>query len=110
MKRIAYIDCLRGISMLMVVYCHVEQFSFGFKDFEFIGDVCNIVMLPLFFFVSGLFTSLSLASSAIIKRIRYVVIPTIVMFLIYISVWGDNLQIANYIGSEYKFGYWFTIA
>ena len=56
MKRIAYLDCLRGISMLMVVYCHVELFCFGLRERELVGELFSICMLSLFFFVSGYFT------------------------------------------------------
>ena len=110
MERIAYLDCLRGISMLMVIYCHVEQFCFGFKENELIGDIFSIVMLPIFFFVSGLCTPPRITWNTVIKRIRYVVVPTVVMFLLYIGFYyGGYSQFMKCIAGEYKFGYWFTI-
>lgn len=110
MERITYLDCLRGISMLMVIYCHVEYFCFGFKEYELIGDVFSIIMLPLFFFVSGLFAPPSLTFSKIAQRLRYVLIPTAVMFFLYIGFYyGNYSQFTKCLAGEYKFGYWFTI-
>lgn len=109
-NRILYIDCLRGISMLMVVFCHVEQFCFGYKDYELIGCLFNICMLPLFFFVSGIFTPPTFLNNLIINRLRYVLLPTVVMFLLYVGVCDGGYQrLWLLVGSEYKYGYWFTI-
>ena len=47
---------MRGIAMLMVVFCHVEEFSFGLQGKEIMASTISIPMLSNFFFVSGLFT------------------------------------------------------
>lgn len=55
-QRLEYIDCMRGIAMLMVVYCHVEGFCFNLKRPEIIASAISVPMLSNFFFISGLFT------------------------------------------------------
>lgn len=55
-QRLVYIDCMRGIAMLMVIFCHVEGFCFGIHGKEIIASVIGSLMLPDFFFISGLFT------------------------------------------------------
>lgn len=55
-QRLVYIDCMRGIAMLMVIFCHVEGFCLGIQEKEIIASVISIPMLSNFFFISGLFT------------------------------------------------------
>lgn len=53
-KRLEYLDCLRGIVMLMVVFSHTcGEFSLNCKDFFWLNRIFSIVMLPGFFFISG---------------------------------------------------------
>ena len=58
-NRIVYLDCLRGIVMLMVVFCHVCVFCLDIKDF-FVAHVFGEIMLPSFFFISGWFSPICL--------------------------------------------------
>lgn len=52
--RIEFIDQLRGLAMLMVVFGHLLQFSFGIPDSPW-EHILEAFDLPLFFFVSGYF-------------------------------------------------------
>ena len=62
MKRLEYLDCLRGMVMLMVVFCHTcGEFCLGCKDGFWLSGIFGIWMLPGFFFISGWFTRISLA-------------------------------------------------
>ena len=58
MERIAYLDCLRGLAMLMVVHGHTMGFAFRTSVGDtlgwLIGALC-FIQLQLFFFVSGYF-------------------------------------------------------
>lgn len=60
MNRICYLDCLRGIVMLMVVFCHVCGFSLDCQEDLWICHIFGIIMLPGFFFVSGWFSRICL--------------------------------------------------
>ena len=52
-------DCLRGMAMLMVVFCHVgAQFCLDLQHAGVVPRVFNRCMLPTFFFVSGYFSPL----------------------------------------------------
>lgn len=52
-RRFLYIDCLRGVAMIMVVYAHVLSFMLdGITPSPF-GQYMRDIMLPLFFFISG---------------------------------------------------------
>lgn len=66
-------------------------------------------MLPGFFFISGRFADLNPHYGVIIKRFKTMLIPTFLMFLIYIYFyWGNMKQFSCCVSEEYKFGYWFT--
>ena len=53
-KRIEYIDALRGFTMLLVVFAHVETMGiFNFSHQTVVGQVFQSFRMPLFFFISG---------------------------------------------------------
>lgn len=112
-KRLEYLDCLRGIVMLMVVFTHAcEYFCLNYKEFFWLDHIFNLVMLPGFFFISGWFTTIKITQGEIvIKRLRTILIPTFLMFSIYVFFyWGNMEKFSYYVSGEYKFGYWFTFA
>lgn len=58
-NRLDYFDCLRGIVMVMVIFCHTcGKFSLN-QELFWLSHLFNVVMLPGFFFVSGWFTKLN---------------------------------------------------
>lgn len=89
-KRIEYIDALRGLLMLLVVFCHVE--CFGFIDFSYdtpFGQLISTFRMPLFFFISGFVAYKSEEwdsrwwINSTKKKARVLLIPTFVFGLIY---------------------------
>lgn len=52
-KRIEYIDALRGFTMILVVFSHVEMTSLGFETPTFLNSMFMSFRMPLFFFISG---------------------------------------------------------
>lgn len=108
-QRLVYVDCMRGIAMLMVIFCHVEVFCFGIQEKEIIASAISIPMLSNFFFISGLFTPPLLSYKQLKKRVLYLILPTITMFLLYVGAYyGNYAKLIECVGGEYKWGYWFT--
>ena len=114
MRRIEYIDALRGFTMLLVVIGHIALFSFGVSPFGV--DVTHAFRMPLFFFISGFiaYTSNRICDGksycrAILKKCKVQIIPTLIfgLFFTYV-VLGYNAE--DFFHSESKLGYWFTIA
>ena len=136
MERIGYIDAMRGMTMLLVVYSHVCHYCMG--DTAMGGnDVMFLFRLPCFFFISGwLFGKNSvvkpqstLKAQSTLKqfngggrfwevlrhKLRVQIVPTVVFLLLLVSV--DNLSAPaniphtffNSLGAT-KGGYWFTVA
>lgn len=108
-KRLEYLDCLRGIVMFMVVFTHTYgYFCLNCKEY-WLDYIFKLVMLPGFFFISGWFTPVNTTHRGIIKRFKAMLIPTILMFSIYVFFyWGNMGKFSYCISGEYKFGYWFT--
>lgn len=52
-KRYEYIDCMRGLTMLLVVYYHIIGQVLGMVDQSGLSNFCGGFRMPLFFFVSG---------------------------------------------------------
>ena len=108
--RIAYIDALRGLTMLLVVYSHIQFFGY-YTTSDF--NLCFVrFRMPLFFFVSGWvlykesrrwdFTTSKLF---IIKKFKVQIISTLIFFSLYIYLFDLNLYNAF---DTAKSGYWFT--
>ena len=107
--RIQYIDALRGFAMLMVVFAHVEIYSFfGFKADTPLTKIISMIHMPLFFFISGL---------CVYKRKRRyrlakikgdflrLIIPALIVGLIY-----AEFRVNSFLADNMKAGYWFTIS
>lgn len=106
--REGYIDALRGLAMLMVVICHIEGFSIFIEEFHItlLRRICEGVMLPLFFFISGSIFKTQTCES-IIEKCCQLLIPAILIGIIY-SV-KINKDVISFFLNIYKYGYWFTI-
>lgn len=111
-KRLDYLDCLRGMVMLMVVFCHIcGNFCLKTTDSFWLDRIFSILMLPGFFFVSGWFTKFNPLGGVIVKRFQLMLLPTLFMFLLYVFFyWGNMNQLGYCAAGEYKWGYWFTFA
>ena len=51
-NRIGYIDALRGMTMILVVYFHIAAYGFGSYELGY-NDIIERFRMPTFFFISG---------------------------------------------------------
>lgn len=113
-NRLGYIDAIRGLAMLMVVYGHVNFFSF--KITPYIGTITEAIQMPLFFFISGCVAYKAAtrysAISIVVKlwdKFKVLIVPTFVIGLSYTYlVLGRTLYDFSF--NAMKYGYWFTIS
>lgn len=115
-KRIEYIDALRGLTMILVVFAHVELTSFELNTPTFINSLFMSFRMPLFFFISGF-----IGYKASIrwdwptwwqmskKKILVQLIPTFIFGIIYTYTYF-NTNLSTFVTHNGKLGYWFTIA
>lgn len=115
-KRIEYIDALRGVTMILVVFSHVELTSFGIDNPTFINNLFMSFRMPLFFWVSGYIAykasiewNLKTWWQMSKKKAAVQLIPTFIFGLIFAYAYSSS-DIQVFITHNGKLGYWFTIA
>lgn len=109
-QREAWIDVIRGFSMLLVVYAHVLAELFGCTTN--LNSLFQTTRMPLFFFISGFFMySVDFNGALLWKRFKNrlakQLLPTIILFTIFVAIALD-FNFVKYILHESKAGYWFT--
>ena len=111
-NRIGYIDALRGMAMILVVYFHIAAYGFGSYEIGY-NDIIERFRMPTFFFISGwLFYKAGriwdrqTITGMIRKKFMVQIIPTVVFMLLYLVMF--NLLDVSSFGSDKK-GYWFTV-
>ena len=110
-NRIGYIDALRGMAMILVVYFHIAAYGFGSYEIGY-NDIIERFRMPTFFFISGwLFYKAGriwnreAITGMIRKKFMVQIVPTAVFMLLYLMMF--NLLDVSSFGSDKK-GYWFT--
>lgn len=110
-NRIGYIDALRGLAMILVVYFHIAAYGFGSYELGY-NDIIELFRMPTFFFISGwLFYKAGriwnrqAITDMIRKKFMVQIVPTVVFLLLYLTMF--NLLDISSFGSDKK-GYWFT--
>ena len=110
-NRIGYIDALRGLAMILVVYFHIAAYGFGSYEIGY-NDIIERFRMPTFFFISGwLFYKAGriwnreAIKGMIRKKFMVQIVPTVVFMLLYLIMF--NLLDVSSFGSDKK-GYWFT--
>ena len=113
-NRLGYIDCIRGLMMLLVVFHHVETYSlFHFTYETEISKFFQLFRMPMFFFISGFLAYKALNKDGVnfgkelSKKVRILLVPTFVFGIIYSFYIGKDL-IQSFAETE-KTGYWFTL-
>ena len=114
-KRLEYIDAMRGITMIMVVFSHVITWCYGELESSInsFNSFFILFRMPLFFFVSGFVLYKAnqiwdLKNSAIFiaKKFKVQIISTMIFMSLFCYIF--DISIFNAIFREGKAGYWFT--
>ena len=117
-KRIEYIDALRGLTMILVVFGHIEMTCFGFNNpaFTNTGSFLISFHLPLFFWISGFIAyrtntkwDLHTFLIASYKKAITLLSPAFLIGILYTYIYL-NKGFLEFLTHNGKHGYWFTIA
>lgn len=112
-ERLLYIDALRGLAMLMVVFVHVEIFSFfNFTHTTPLMCIFSAVHMPLFFFISGLCIynpDKKYGFTKVKNDFLRLIIPAVVVGLLY-TYFKKGEDCFFFLANSMKAGYWFTIS
>ena len=110
-QRIEYIDAMRGLTMILVVFSHVCNFCLGDKWMGY-NDVFFLFRMPCFFFISGwLFAqpdrqwNSTSVRTTVVHKFRVQIIPTFIFLLLL----APPPLFFTRLGAL-KGGYWFTFA
>lgn len=110
-RRIAYIDAMRGFTMILVVFSHVCNYCLGDKTMAW-NDVFFLFRLPCFFFISGwLFYkadrqwNLATTKHVVANKFMVQIVPT----FIFLFLLAPPPLFFSRLGAL-KGGYWFTFA
>lgn len=110
-KRIAYIDAMRGFTMILVVFSHICNMCLGDKWMGW-NDVFFLFRLPCFFFISGwLFEKPErqwdgMTIKSVVKhKFMVQIVPTVIFLLLL----APPPLFFSRLGAT-KGGYWFTFA
>lgn len=114
-NRIEFIDALRGFTMLLVVYSHIQIISIGITPDVFtLNSIFVNFFMPLFFFISGFILYKKEYNWNILNFIFFIkkkflalIIPTLFFIILYSECF--NIPFCEIIKDNFKFGYWFTI-
>lgn len=112
-QRIGFIDTLKGFTIFIVVYSHVLLCTFEGKAPWSINDIFSILMMPLFFFISGFlmykahqFTEIKHIGLFLRKKGFFLLVPTLIFSLLYALILRKPY--ASLLIDKAKCGYWFT--
>lgn len=113
--RIEYIDALRGLTMILVVFNHVATFVWDLMcpGIPSVHIYLSQIRMPMFFFISGFVLyktetvwNLSHVGQFLRKKFMVQIIPTIVFLTLFVHVMDLNMETT--LLSYAKDGYWFT--
>ena len=122
-KRIEWIDALRGFTMILVVFSHVETFGLDIhSNGDGINDFFRLFRMPLFFFVSGFIAyrmnevwDWNHYKGSMLKKLKVQLIPMLFFGLLFaFTVFPYRYEvltekpIPTFFNSPDKIGYWFT--
>ena len=110
-KRIGYIDALRGLTMILVVFSHIY-----IPNTTPLNQFLINIRMPLFFFISGFLSFRIVQSwsgnetlSRLRSKVRTMIIPALTVGLIYTAIYRGELYLYFFTHPTHK-GYWFTLA
>lgn len=116
-KRFEYMDALRGMAILFIVFGHIPMYCYGAKaeQLSSFRVFTSMVQIPLFFFISGFVFNIRLFSDSsnrwvklhyTLSKVKQLLLPTIVFGGIYIAM--NDISPLVFLTDGFKSGYWFT--
>lgn len=118
-NRNAYIDIIRGLTILLVVLGHTMTGSTSNSQNSFLYNIIWSLQIPLFFLISGYVTKFSKAADTVLELLKIIIrrsisyiLPWIVWTFIIRGIVFDNKEFLNlyFILWNLDSGYWFLFS
>ncbi len=116
-KRIEYLDALRGITMILVVYGHIctkllPISELGGGNRSIVYQAITLFHMPLFFFISGIFAysatyGYDLWKRRLKNRLLSQFLPTVIFWFLFWLTYSE-MALHDSLYDHFKDGYWFT--
>jgi fucose 4-O-acetylase-like acetyltransferase len=103
-QRLAYIDRLKGMAILLVIIGHLSLWAFA-QGVNPVTDFVSTFHMQLFMFLSGVVISSAPHSKKLVKKLSRFWLPFIVIGSIYTISINKTLKV--YFTSTMKLGYWY---
>lgn len=113
--RIEWIDALKGLTIILVVFSHVELKGMGLQN-SVVNSFFILFRMPLFFFMSGFLAyhagfvwNESNIRALLLKKTRIQLVPTAFWGLINCAIIKGDGRVNSLIFNMFHNGYWFTL-
>lgn len=109
-RRMLFIDALRGVLIIMVVWVHFENFwAPPYEGTPHTG--LYHFRMPSFFFITGFFSAICFGGPQLLRhklkrRLEVQLIPTLIFITIYFLIYSPTFE--QVFVNPYKYGFWFT--
>lgn len=103
MARLYSFDALKVLSIFMVIVGHVFLYSFHEVN-NLMWKFIDVVNMPMFMFISGFFSGVP-TIKGILKRLRTLILPTLMVGMLYTFIKEKELE--TFFTSSMHNGYWF---
>lgn len=112
-NRLEFIDALRGLTIILVVYSHLITHYSPVAAHSQLNQIFIGFRMPLFFFISGFFVftldySAELFKKRAFNRIVRQLYPTVLMFALFCWCFMGSRFLRGVLHPG-KYGYWFTL-
>lgn len=112
-KRLEYIDAMRGVAILFVVFGHIPAYCYGTanENLSSFRALTSLLQMPMFFFVSGFVLNpqkmLNGGGEMWYSKFRQLIVPAMFFCGIYVLI--NKTDIIYCLTDKFKCGYWFTL-
>ena len=112
-KRLEYIDAMRGVAILFVVFGHIPAYCYGTanENLSSFRALTSLLQMPMFFFVSGFVLNpqkmLNGGGKMWYSKFRQLIVPAMFFCGIYVLI--NKTDIIYCLTDKFKCGYWFTL-
>lgn len=106
-NRMAYVDRIKGLAILLVIMGHLIAISFVNANGNPLFSICETSEMFLFSFISGYVINPSSSSKKLYKKLCSFLCPMLIIGLLYATYCKSSYE--EFFASSFKKGYWYFL-